>query len=204
VGFLPGATASFNVTLPGTVLFGFRRFETSGTTVTPTFSLTTTFVIRSVYLADLFDPNLATAQVQADANSFAVPLPYNAPWNQGPALNYTAYLGVASTAARIPNAGYDHLFLGFRFQDTTAGNAFRYGWIEVGLNIVNYNPFSNSGGPTVTIYGYAYDNTGAQLNMGQKGAVPEPSSAALIVIGALALGAPGLRKWRQNRSASNS
>ncbi len=57
-------------------------------------------------------------------------------------------------------------------------------------------------GPNVTIWGYAYDNTGAKPTMGQL-PVPEPSSGALLVMGAMALGARGLRKWRQKRLPVN-
>ena len=117
-------------------------------------------------------------------------------------MGYSAYVGYANTSNRTPNGGYDHMYLGFRFQDSTAGNNFRYGWIEVGLSIPFVNPIGSSGGPDVTIYGYAYESNGTQPFMGQRPAVPEPSSAALMIIGALALGAPGLRKWRQGRETA--
>ena len=54
-------------------------------------------------------------------------------------------------------------------------------------------------GPNVTIWGYAYDNTGAQLTMGS---VPEPGSAAVLAVGALMLGARGLRNWRHHRETA--
>ena len=52
--------------------------------------------------------------------------------------------------------------------------------------------------PTVTIYEYGYDDAGAQIATGE---VPEPSSAALLALGALTFGAKGLRSWRRNRVA---
>jgi hypothetical protein len=196
VGFQSGSTSSYLLNLPGTVLFGFERSET---TVSTSIS---SQVIRSVVAADMF--GVATAQIQAGPGSFAAPLPFDAPWNQGLPLTYTVVMGIADTSHRSPTSGYDHQYLGFRFQDSTqVTSPFRYGWIEVGLSITFVNPFGGSGGPNVTIYGYGWDNTGAQPKMGQQGgAVPEPSSAALMVIGALALGAPGLRKWRHSKDAA--
>ena len=200
VGWTGGA-ASYLLQLPGTVLFGFQRFQQTLTTTTP---FTSTFFVRGVIAADMY--GAATARIQEGPGGFAAPQTYGVAWNQGGfPLVYTVTMGAASTSNRTPSSGYDHQYLGFRFRDSTAGNAFRYGWIEVGLTMGLVNPFpSPSGGPNVTIYGYGWDNTGAQPTMGQKPAVPEPTSAALLMIGALALGAPGLRKWRQNRTAGNS
>jgi hypothetical protein len=192
VGFL-GGVASYTLQLPGTVLFGFERTQRSTTT---TFPITTTIHYRTVWASDQFGP--VFAKIQSNGNGFAVPLDYGAGWNQVLTLTYSAALGVATTSGRS-SSGYSNKYLAFRFVDSTAGNALRYGWIEVSLSITFVSGNGNIGGPNVTIHGYAYENTGAQPTMGQRGAVPEPSSAALMVIGALALGAPGLRKWRQSQ-----
>jgi len=197
VGFL-GGTDKYTLELPGAVLFGFERSQRTTSTTS------SIFFVRSVVAADMFGIG-ATAKIQAGANGIPVPLAYGAAWNAGGLpLTFTATVGWATTYNRQP-AGYDHQYVGFRFQDSTAGNQLRYGWIELGLSVTFVNPVGGvTGGPNVTIYGYGWDNNGAQPFMGQK-PVPEPSSAALLVIGALALGAPGLRKWRQNRDqASNS
>ena len=196
VGFLGGGVSYQFNNLPGSVLFGFERAQRTVQTTSPT---TTNLIYRTVVAADRIDPNGFFAKLQSGPGGFAVPLDFNAPWNQGLPLTYTVAMGVAHTYGHSPNSGYDHKYLAFTFRDSTASGANRYGWIEVGVSIVNVNPFGVTGGPNVTIYGYAYDNTGAQPAMGQQNAVPEPTSAALIVIGALAMGAPGLRKWRQSR-----
>jgi hypothetical protein len=193
VGFLGGGAMFMLDQLPSSVVFGFQRFERTVTTTSP---FTTTRLYRTVLAADMF--GASPMQLHAGAGGFAVPLAYGAAWDQLLPLTYTVAMGVANTYGRSPNSGYDHLYLAFTFADSTAGFADRYGWIEVGLSIVNVNPFGNTGGPNVIIYGYAYDNTGAQPTMGQR-PVPEPSSAALMVIGAMVLGARGLRKWRQDR-----
>ena len=192
VGFL-GGEASFMFTLPGSALFGFQRFERTVTTTTP---FTTTKLYRTVLAADMY--GAAPAKIQAGAGGFAAPQTFGAAWDQGLPLTYTVGMGVANTYGHSPQNGYDHKYLAWTFVDSSAGGAVRYGWIEVGLSISNVNPIGSTGGPDVTIYGYAYDDTGAKPTMGQR-PVPEPTSAAFMIVGALALGSRGLRNWRRNR-----
>lgn len=197
VGFLGGG-AAFQFTLPGSALFGFERFENTVTTTSP---FTTTKVYRTVIARDQF--GAVPAYIQVGTGGFAAPLTYGAPWDQGLISTFTAAMGVANTYGRNPLNGYDHQYLAWSFVDSSAGDAVRYGWIEVGLSIINVSPgFPKSGGPNVTIYGYAFDNAGAKPTMGQR-PVPEPSSAALLIIGALAMGSRGLRHWRQNRETAH-
>lgn len=112
-----------------------------------------------------------------------------------PGSSTSAFLGQAVQSSHYPANGYDHEYLLFKFRDSTQANALRYGWIEAGLSNGNV---STTEGPIFTIYGYAWDTTGAQL---PTGSVPEPSSVSLLALGAMALGAKGLRSWRRNRPA---
>jgi len=84
-------------------------------------------------------------------------------------------------------------YVAFKFQDSTAGNADRYGWALLSMNI------DSGTGPDVTLQRWAYDNTGAKIAMGA--VVPEPTSAALVMFGALAFGAMGVRRWRAQKKA---
>jgi len=79
--------------------------------------------------------------------------------------------------------------LGFRFFNETT-SAINYGYLTM-----SNTAGSPSGFPT-TILSWSFDNTGAPITV-----VPEPTTAALLSIAALALGALGLRQWRRQRAA---
>jgi len=72
-----------------------------------------------------------------------------------------------------------------------------YGWIHLNETV------SATGGPDVNILGIAYDASGAFIAAGDRGSTgstaPEPSTAAMASLSALALGAVGLRRWRAVR-----
>lgn len=197
VGYGSGS-AEYLVNLPGTAVFKFARTQS---TVTTTFvSLTKRY--RSVIAGDFGPASTPPVKLQglASPNGFAAPQDFGQAWNQGLNLFYKVAMGSRSDGnGRRPVSDYDHKYLAFQFGDSTAGNQTRYGWIEVGLTIFGYN----AGGPLVTIYRYGWDDTGAQPTMGQT-PVPEPSSAAIVALGAMALGARGMRAWRQKRDAATA
>jgi len=126
-------------------------------------------------------------------NGFALPVGAGRIWDQ---ILANAKPGGKIAAAVLTGnypGSYDHMYLPFEFQDSTAGNALRYGWMEVSLS----NPMG--GNPDLTLFGYAYDNSGAEIPMGAT--TPEPSSVALLALGALAFGAAGVRNWRAKRKS---
>lgn len=192
VGFSTGDIGIYPFSVPGAA-FG---FSATSTIKTKNFGLTTSR-FRTVFF-DRFSG--ASAHVQRGANGFASPQAKSAAWNNGLGLAAYAAMGVAvngKTAGdstfynQTPANGYDQKYLGWQFKD---GGALRYGWVEVSLGI------GTGTGPRVTIYGYAYDNSGAQITMG---AVPEPAPMAILAIGALTLGAKGVRAWRHNRTRTS-
>ena len=71
-----------------------------------------------------------------------------------------------------------------------------YGWLHLSFSITNGFGPDPTFGPDLTILGWAYDDSGAQLPAGQ---APEPASAVSTGLAALAMGAAGLRKWRRAR-----
>lgn len=171
--------------LPGGVL-GFQvQHRTSGGTY-----------YRSVVVKKL--GGAVSASVQG-TQGFAVHRPLGAAWNAGyhpyaTALVAKAVRPATGPSTHNPDSYPTHEYLSFLFKDASLGNIQLYGWIEVSMSN------ENSSDPNVTIYGYAYDTTGAQL---ATGIIPEPSSAALLALGALTLGAKGLRSWRRKRGAAD-
>ncbi len=121
----------------------------------------------------------------------------------GKGLNWTQIVGVSSVNGyaaianqngHTPNS-FDHMYMVFKFKDSNLPPAvnLRYGWVDLSLENVNGAP------PLITIFGYAYDDTGLPI---ATGVIPEPAPMALLALGALTLGAKGLRSWRRNRAAA--
>lgn len=175
--------SSFSLSFPGQVQFGFQgRHGTNGGTY-----------YRSVVVGKLGGAVAASVQ---GVGGFALQRGKGAAWNNAyllynqPAIAKATHLAASSFSVHTPGSSATHEYLSFSFRDTDQGNAQFYGWVEISLSN------STSTDPNVTLYGYAYDNTGAQIATGE---VPEPSSAALLALGALTFGAKGLRSWRRNR-----
>jgi hypothetical protein len=98
-----------------------------------------------------------------------------------------------SSTSTFPRQLYTNKFLIFKFQDSTSSNAIRYGWLELSAAL------NGVGMPDVTLTAFAYDDSGAQIvtPLGNgSSTVPEPASIALSGLGALVLGASGVRRWR--------
>ena len=114
----------------------------------------------------------------------------------------TSQGGVTSSSYPIYNAGTqisssqlnstDKYFL-FTFYDTIQ-NLQLYGWGQLNVSLTD-------SGPDVTLVDYAYDTSGAPIAAGDVGAVPEPSYQFPLSLGALVLGAVGVRRWRAKRAA---
>ena len=191
VGFGAGS-ADYQVILSGTAVFKFVRRQL--TTTTTLASLTRRY--RTVRAGDFGPASTPPVKIQG-LNNLAVPKDFGQPW--GLASFYKVAVGVRNDInGRAPASDYDHKYLSFQFDDSAQANATRYGWVEIGLTINGYN----AGGPLVTVYRYGWENTGLQPTMGQT-PVPEPSSAAVLALGAMALGARGMRTWRQKRDAAS-
>jgi hypothetical protein len=116
--------------------------------------------------------------------------------------NIAALASFGSASDFSNTGGFGPAYMAFEFKDSTqAGTPMRYGW--VGLSMVNGNLISGGDYPRLTVSGWAYDNTGAQIPMGATAPVPEPSAMGLLALGALTLGAQGVRSWRRNRAAAS-
>ncbi|HEV3079390.1 MAG TPA: PEP-CTERM sorting domain-containing protein [Gemmataceae bacterium] len=106
-------------------------------------------------------------------------------------------LGAAdSVFGPIGPSSYTDRYFAFQFKD--AGGQVDYGWLQATLNNV-----SSPQDIPVTITQYAYDTSGNPLPMGSiTSAVPEPTSTALAGLGALVLGAVGVRRWRKAKQTA--
>ncbi|WOO39817.1 hypothetical protein [Rubellicoccus peritrichatus] len=86
-------------------------------------------------------------------------------------------------------------YFGFRFED---GGMTVYGWAEATF-FDKTNP--SPSGVGVTVHQWAYQDDGSGIRVGNTGAIPEPAAVA-TGLGALALGAAGLRRWRKQKQAA--
>jgi hypothetical protein len=180
-----GGLHAFTISsLPGNAQLGFTAHKIG------TFSVTS---IRSIT-----GGKRGSGYLQFKASMVTQPLL----WNQigGSALSAAKFAQALSTT-HSPN-GYGALYLAFEFKDSSqAGSPMRYGW--AGISLANGDTGGGGNYPRLTVSGWAYDTTGAQIPMGLKASVPEPGSMTLLALGALTLGARGVRSWRRNRAAAS-
>jgi hypothetical protein len=176
-----GAASSYIInTLPGTAQLGFHTHTNQ------------TLISSSRFVSGRQQAGYVRIKTQA---SFFVMANYGQTWNQVGRLQTQTVSGLAgaNNAGSAFPGSYNDKYLLFLFRDSTqSGSPTNYGWVEISLA---NNP-GNRGHPDIAIEGYAYDTTGAKIGGGQ---VPEPSATALLALGALTLGAKGLRSWRKNR-----
>ena len=140
-------------------------------------------------------------RLATDRLGFVLPLVAGLTWQKIVGLglpgqqSISGFAGVANMNMHTPNS-FDHMYMLFTFKDNSLPNSpLRYAWLDYSVANANGVP------PTVTIFRYAYDDTGSFIATGA--VVPEPAPLALLALGALTLGAKGLRSWRRNRPAAN-
>jgi len=114
-------------------------------------------------------------------------------------LNRSLLLGIRTLSGGVAGNGQNGTFYKLFAFVTSSFAPVDYGWIKL------HETLSPTTGPDVQILGLAYDQTGSTIAAGDTGAssapaTPEPSSAALASLSALALGAAGLRRWRAVRN----
>lgn len=77
-----------------------------------------------------------------------------------------------------------------------------YGWVELSLAVTDATTNDPGSGPDLSIEAWAFDN--APLNAGSTtpSGVPEPGTLPMMGLGALVLGAAGIRRWKRTKNAA--
>lgn len=103
--------------------------------------------------------------------------------------------GIRGHAARLSlSTPFQDPFRYLLFQFPDNGKTL-FGWAQLEFQAPAVREF------TGTIIDYAYDTTGARIQPGQTSPVPEPSETIPLSLGALVLGAAGVRRWRASKAA---
>jgi hypothetical protein len=184
VGFSGGFGPAFTVDLPGTANLLLQRGSSSST-----------YLWRWVSFRQFGTGAYARLRAfSTGGTNFAKRNNAGETWNAitGSVLS-SASIGVRVSSTIQGPGAFNNKYIAFMFKDSTQGDADRYGWALMSMDI------SDTTGPDVTLQSWAYDDTGAMIAMGDGAAVPEPSSAVLMAMGALVLGSRGVRRWRSQK-----
>lgn len=184
-----GPTVTWNtgdggsLALPGAAKFGFSMYDCGcgshiGVGLVPNL-LAAAFGYRSTLHSGSY-PFLKLVSAGARTSSYRVPS----------LLAIASFKSVSSNLLSGGDRQFQNKFFLFSFFNT-ANSSTNFGWAELSLS-ANPNPLTE----TLTIEGYAFDDSGARLAAGE---VPEPGTFASTAFAALALGAAGLRRWRAAR-----
>ena len=113
----------------------------------------------------------------------------------GPGAGNLVVLGskaISLGAAYLGN-NTDQIYSAFSFNNNGTTD---YGWFSGTFSNTTYSGFA------YTVDQVAYDNSGAMIATGQ---VPEPASAGLMMMGALAIGgAAAVRRWKAGKAVVNA
>jgi predicted transporter len=110
------------------------------------------------------------------------------------ASTFSQSAGVGGPAATVAFQSAGIHILGFRFLNETTATT-NYGYLTISNGVT-----AGAAGFPATILSYSYENSGAAITV--MAAVPETSTAAMMSLGALALGALNLRLVRRQRRQS--
>jgi len=140
-----------------------------------------------LYLSDNFGKSFGAIQVGQSLNNLASGYAVSGARTFGDFFSLI-YSGVFSDLNDFSSGLVGNF--GFRFND---GGGIVYGWANA--------TFVSGGNGGVTVHEWAFQDDGSSIAVGDIGAVPEPATTA-VGLGALALGAAGLRRWRKAKQAA--
>jgi len=199
VGFSPGQWTIYDISLPGTAIVEFARSVGSGSSTHRILAHQSGGYVRIGRQSNSRTnavPGYGGINVAFRTNS-------GASWNNVARTGQATFGNIirsAGTASTTGPGSFSNKYLLFSFKNSLSGNQLQYGWVGMSAGTVTAGTPANM---SVTLTDWAYDDSGAKIIAGAIGwPVPEPSSAALAMSGALVLGAAGLRQWRKRKAAT--
>ena len=213
VGLGPSHSSLFQITLPDSIVLSLKATANAfANQVSATFlSLDPAYGIGNFFAMQsggrTFVP--ATNAVQGGDVAFRTGANSAINWGNAPGIvpsNFNAIIigsgniyssAISASVWKLKGPGSFNTtkYLLFKFGSLTTP---LYGWVEMTQAT---RSFQDPSAMSVTFGRWAYDDSGAFIGAGS--VVPEPSSAALLMGGALILGAAGLRRWRQQKQQKN-
>lgn len=194
VGYGSGQLISFNIDLPGTANLQFARSAPASSSNLVLAAQTNGYV-RVGQQSGVRSADVGGENVAFRTNAGAT-------WNNAGRINaINSGNIIRSTSSQIAGPGaFSDKYLLFTFKNSLKEDQLLYGWVGMSAATLTAGEYTTM---SVTLTGWAYDDTGATIKAGDGLlAVPEPSNAGLLVV-AMVVGGSALRQRRKSRPAAS-
>ena len=196
VGYGSGQLTSFNIDLPGDANLQFARSAPASSSNLVLAAQTNGYV-RVGRQSDVRSADVGGSKVAFRTNAGAT-------WNNAGrinAINSSSGNIIRSTSSQIAGPGaFSDKYLLFTFKNSLNADQLQYGWVGMSAATITAGEYTKI---SVTLTGWAYDDTGATIKAGDGLlAVPEPTNAGLLVV-AMVVGGSALRQRRKPQPAAS-